>query len=507
MKRVPGIAWFVHQQASGMVDADSHSPSSRHQSLLQRALNGSAWTLFGYGTIQVVRFASNLLLTHLLFPKAFGLMALVNVLMQGLAMFSDFGIGPAVVKHRHWDDRAFYNTAWTIQIARGFGLWLVGSLLAVPMAMIYGEPELAKYIPIAALTAVLTGFNSMKLFTAARDMKFGRLTTIEVVSQLVAAAVMILLAVFTQSVWSLVTGGLSQAALKAVFTHLLLDGPRDKIELKREALVVLYQFGGWIFLSTIFTFLAMQADRLLLGRLMSIELLGVYSVAVGLMAVVSGVFGQFSTRVLMPVMVQFQRSLDSKFESVVSGSRALVINAAAIMCAVIVLAAPSLFSLLYDPRYKDAGWMAQLLGFGLWFSLLQQVNQTGVLVGDRSRALALSNGANFFVTLFLAPCGFMICGVGGFIIGWALGNLVGLIMLDIELERHVVAVKRQDTIASIYFFALCIVGWALQRFLAVTFGSQHQIWTELLPLLLLIGMGGAALYSSGRKFVSYYHAA
>ena len=41
------------------------------------ALRGAAWTVMGFGGAQVLRFTFNLILTHLLFPELFGLMALV----------------------------------------------------------------------------------------------------------------------------------------------------------------------------------------------------------------------------------------------------------------------------------------------------------------------------------------------------------------------------------------------------------------------------------------------
>ena len=66
-------------------------------SLFARALRGGALTAGSYAFTQALRLASNLILTRLLFPEAFGLMALVSVVLVGLAMFSDVGIGPAAI--------------------------------------------------------------------------------------------------------------------------------------------------------------------------------------------------------------------------------------------------------------------------------------------------------------------------------------------------------------------------------------------------------------------------
>ena len=57
-----------------------------------RAMRSSALTVGSYGTQQALRLASNLILTRLLFPEAFGMMALVYMVIQGLNMFSDAGV-------------------------------------------------------------------------------------------------------------------------------------------------------------------------------------------------------------------------------------------------------------------------------------------------------------------------------------------------------------------------------------------------------------------------------
>ena len=70
--------------------------------LRARALRSSAVTVGGFGASQVIRLASNLILTRILFPEAFGMMALVMVFLQGLAMFSDVGVGPAIMQSKRW---------------------------------------------------------------------------------------------------------------------------------------------------------------------------------------------------------------------------------------------------------------------------------------------------------------------------------------------------------------------------------------------------------------------
>src|SRR5207302_5912193 len=106
-----------------------------------------------------------------------------NVFMQGLAMFSDVGIGPSIVQHELGDDERYLNTAWTIQALRGLCLFAVATAAALPVARFYGQPELASLIPVVSLGSILAGFNSTKLFTATRQIALGRLTAVDLISQ------------------------------------------------------------------------------------------------------------------------------------------------------------------------------------------------------------------------------------------------------------------------------------------------------------------------------------
>jgi O-antigen/teichoic acid export membrane protein len=103
------------------------------QPLRTLAARGAVWTVAGYGGGQALRFLGNLILTRLLFGEAFGLMALVNVFLQGLQLFSDDGIGPSILPHARGADRRFLDTAWTMQVVRGFVLFAPRSPLSRTM--------------------------------------------------------------------------------------------------------------------------------------------------------------------------------------------------------------------------------------------------------------------------------------------------------------------------------------------------------------------------------------
>jgi O-antigen/teichoic acid export membrane protein len=250
----------------------------RGDRLFARATRSSAWTIFGQVAAQAVRLVTNLILTRLLFPEAFGMMTLVTVILVGLVLFSDAGISPAIMQNRRGDDPDFLNTAWTIQAVRGGGLWLVACALARPAAIFYDAPMLEGLLPVAGFSLLISGFNPMKLETANRHLAVGPVIQTDLIAQAVSVLAMVVLAWMTHSVWALAIGANVGAITKLAAAHVLLPGGRNTFLWERGAVRELVAFGKWIFLSTAFGFLVGQGDKLILGKYLSLDSLGIYNI-------------------------------------------------------------------------------------------------------------------------------------------------------------------------------------------------------------------------------------
>ena len=159
------------------------------ESLMKRVIRGSVWTLGGYAISQVVRLGNNFLLARLLFPKAFGLMALVYTFLIALQMFSDIGINLSIIQNKRGDDPKFLNTAWTMQFFRGLVLWIFACLIAIPAASFYKEPLLQVLLPVVGFATVIDGLLSTNIATANRQLSLKRLTLLDLSTQLIATFV------------------------------------------------------------------------------------------------------------------------------------------------------------------------------------------------------------------------------------------------------------------------------------------------------------------------------
>lgn len=427
-------------------------------SLRSRAIRGSVWTIAGYGANQVLRLGGNLVLTRLLFPEAFGLMALITVFMRGLTMFSDMGIGPSIIQNKRGDDPAFLNTAWTIQVVRGFLLWLGSCAIALPVAGFYGEPMLARLLPVAGLTALIAGFNSTALFTCNRHLRLGRLTLLELGAYMPGLVVTIVWAWLSRSVWALVGGMLVIAVIKMVLTHVALPGPRNRFAWDRQAGAAIWRFGRWIFVSTTIAFFAMQSDRLLLGKLVPLDLLGIYSIALMLARLPCEIGLRLSAGVLYPALAAHARDGRAALAKTLLDTRRTVLPPAVAATLALVVLAPSFFRLLYDDRYGAAAWMAPLLGISVWFTLLQASADRALLTVEDARSLALSNVGKLIVTGAGSLIGHHLAGIAGFIAGVGLGAAAGHVAVQLAMARRAMPIHRQDLAYTLLLVALVAVG-------------------------------------------------
>lgn len=440
------------------------APAQNSEVLRSRAGRGALWTLSGYGGSQVLRLAGNLVLTRLLFTEAFGLMALVSVFMTGLALFSDVGIGPSIIQNKRGDDRRFLDTAWTLQVGRGALLWIAACIGAAPFAAFYGEPSLAWVLPVSGLTALIAGFNSTKFFTANRHLQMARIVVLDLASQVAGLIVMIVWAYVDRSMWALVAGGLVTSTGKMILGHVLLPGDKNRFCWERAAARELFAFGRWIFVSTLLTFLVMQSDRLIFGKMIPLSLLGVYSIALMFATLPSIVAGYVGNQVVFPLYSRIHHSGEDLLPVFRRTRWPAMLLGGTVLC-VLITAGPSLIHALYDDRYRDAGWILQLLAMGSWFGVMDATNTSSLLARGKANFMVLSNASKLVAMVALIPAGYALAGFPGAIGGFVLSETVRYGVSAWATNKSGLVGWNQDLAPSLLVVATAGAGWIGTKFL------------------------------------------
>lgn len=438
-------------------------------SIKQLAIKGAAWTIIGYGASQVLRLGSNLILSRLLVPEFFGLMALVNVFIMGLHLFSDIGIGPSIIQNKRGDDPEFLNTAWTIQIFRGLILWLGSILIAWPISHIYNEPRLLWLIPVVGLGTVINGFHSTALFTLNRQIAVAKLAIFELAGQLISLTVMVILAWFTRSIWALVIGTIVSEVYQLVWSHRLIPGQSNRFAWDKEAVKSIISFGKWIFFSTALTFLASQADRLILGKLLTVAQLGIYGFAYTLADMPRSVILALSGKVIFPAFSKLADLPRETFRAKILKNRKPLLLALAVGLTFLVSFGDILIYTLYDKRYEQAGWMLPIIALGIWHTTLYSTMSPALLALGKP----IYSTQGYLLTLITIsiglPIGYSLGQMVGAVIAVAVGDIPFYVVTMYGLWREGVNCLKQDIWATAVFLSLLtavllcryLLGWGL----------------------------------------------
>ncbi|WP_439587257.1 oligosaccharide flippase family protein [Hydrogenophaga sp.] len=355
------------------------------------------WTMVMFGLGQILRLGSNIILAAILFEEVFALMAIVTAVMMGLGMFTNIGLNTNVIQNARGDDPEFLNTAWTLQVIRGFFLFLVSVLMAWPLSRIYGanDPqayELLYLIPIVAFGTLIQGFQSSKHFTTVRHLRMKDIAKLELIHGPVNTALTLLLAWYLKSAYALAISAILSSALYAALGYWMLKGQKSRFCWNREAVKTIISFGKWITVGTLFTFLALQSDRLVLAGMYALGEFGVYSIAASLAVIVPTLVAQIQWSVLFPWysrMLEQGMSLPMAF----ARTRTAMMVISSFLCALLIAGAGTFFELAYDQRYAMGGVLLPILAVGAWFNCLENMYGAAFVASGRPMWTAITSGS------------------------------------------------------------------------------------------------------------------
>lgn len=382
--------------------------SEEAEGLGRRATRGAVWMILGYGVSLMLRMGGNLILTRILFAEAFGMMALMQVIIEGLYLFSDIGIGPSIIQNKR-EDASFLNTAFTMQFVRGILLCALACALARPMASFYEEPQLAYLLPVVSAAMVVSGVNSTRLFSLNRGLSLGRIQIVEICAQAVGLVTMVTWALLSRSIWALVAGTLATTVTRMVMSHTFLPGIRNRFAWERAAASDLVRFGRWIFISTAMSFFAGQTDRLIFGKMIPLDMLGVYSIGLMIATIPSDLLGRVAWRVILPVysqIVQERGSLPEMFTK----ARLPILVLGGWAFSGLLAGGPTAIHLLYDERYWGAGWIIQVLAPAFCFRLLEATTSVALLATNQPQWMSAASFAKVVGMIILIPGGYWVGG-------------------------------------------------------------------------------------------------
>lgn len=414
-------------------------------------MRGAFWTIGTYGLSVGLRFGSNIVLSRLVVPEVFGIMLVINTLRNGIELISDVGVGQNIVHNSDGEKRSFLDTAWTIQILRGAVLFSILFLAAAPLGKLYDLP--ASAIQFSALTLIIMGAASISIYIMQRRLQIVRLNLFDLAMDFVSVALVVGLALYSPTIWSLILANVLAAAIRTVATYMLAHA-RNWFAWQPDYARQILSFGKWIYLASLLSFLCASFDKLYLGQSIPLALLGIYGIARNVADLPGALISRLGHSLVFPLIAREQDRPRSELRQHLSPLRLKLLLACALAMAFGTAFADYAIRIVYDSRYHEASWMLPILLIGVWGAILCSINEYALLGVGKPLYGATGNMAKLVCLVVGIPLGLHVAGLLGAILVLALSDVCRYFLILFGQRREHVSFFLQDVMMSALMLGL-----------------------------------------------------
>ena len=426
---------------------------------IRPALGDGTSSLIGlHGLTAFLRLGSNLVLTRLVAPEAFGVIAIVTSILYVLTMFVDFGMGSFITRHKTADDKLL-ETVWTVRFIRNVFLACLIFLGADQFAAIYANPEVADAIRVSAVLVLLSAVEPLSYATAQRERRVLRLSYIEFARFLIATGVTLVAAYFLRNYWAVLIGMISGACFSVFASYCLIPHRPVRIRLNRDHIVDLWHFSKFILPSSLISIVLMQADKFLVANFFPLAELGKYMLAVMIIRAIDQLIARYCTRVFFPLIAQLEREEPSRVAVMFYESRRRLTLLLAFGIGGLIGGAQLVVQILFNDLYLGAAFYLSLVGLGCLARLITQPALKALLAKGFVRTTLLANLLRLLWLVTFGPIAYFVWGPVGVIIAVALMEASIIPYLWWRQTRHNIFNISQEALMLAVAAAGALIGY------------------------------------------------
>ena len=275
-------------------------------SLKNSAIKGGFWYATSTATTALADLALVALLSRILSPSDFGVMAMVMLVLGFAVAYIDLGLSSAVIQRRNITQEQFSTVYW-LSLLCGVMLCIGVTATSPLLALFLKEPLLRSLLPVASTCLILIAIGQPFDWMLEKELRFETLAKMDIAKSVIGVLVSIIGVAFDQGVWALIWGYLCRWGVGTVWLlvvglprwkPLLLFHPKEMHGFVRFGF---YQLGERTIIN-----LNYRTDQLLVGTLLGTQQLGYYNFAINTLLQPVCSLSPILLRIALPVFSQVQ---------------------------------------------------------------------------------------------------------------------------------------------------------------------------------------------------------
>lgn len=360
--------------------------------------HGAIWALGSQVVTQGIRVAGVVVLARLLTEEDYGTASLAVTLASYSVILGDLGYGTALVQATR-ATQEWASTTWWSAVAAGWIGFGIAAIAAYPAAWLLDTPAVAPLVIAGASTLVFVALGSTSNALLTRSMSFPDIQRVGVIALFVGTVTAIVSATLGAGSWALVAQQVALAASSSVLL-LLAAGWRPSLQFSLTAFRSLSRFSLPLTGGSVFYVMQGLLTALLIGRLVGIEELGVWSLAMATVIIPMSLLAAPLGRVVYAAFARMRDRPERIAEVWLSGTALLAAVLFPVLFGLIGVA-PDLIPLVFGQRWQGAVPIVQILSL---LVMLRSFQTWGASVLDAAGKPHISMALNGAMVAALVPC-------------------------------------------------------------------------------------------------------
>lgn len=316
--------------------------------LKAKGLSALLWDFFGKIARHGTTFIVTIFLARLLEPSDFGLIAIIMVIVMVAMVFTDVGLGGALIQRRRVLE-IHYTSVFYFNVFVGSILALATFLSAHWISEFYENEQLVTITQVMSLMFIISAFSSVQINKLRKELNYVALAKANVSAAVLSGMISIALAFYGAGVWSLVTQVLSRGIFYNIFVWSASKWT-PSLMFSFKALRQLWGFGFRMFLSASLEIVFSRLDILIVGKLFSPAILGFFDQAKRLNELIVQYSSGSIMAVMFPVLSKVQNDLP-RFQNIAVKTLGIISFIVFFLLGVMYLISEELIVLLFTEKW------------------------------------------------------------------------------------------------------------------------------------------------------------
>jgi len=351
--------------------------------LKKQVLTGVKWTGIWSIVTAVIQLVQMIILTRLLSPVEYGLMAIVAVIIGFAQIFGDLGLSNMIIHKQNITDSELSSIYW-LNFMMSLALFACLEALSPLITMLYKEPRLLGMLDLYAFMFLVTPFGQLYQNIMQKEFHFKPIAKIEMSAFVVGVCITISFALMDKGAYSFIWGQLSCAAIKSLL--LMKVGWKHwkpNLVFRIKHIRAFSKFGTYQLGERSLGYLIERMDQFLIGFFFGVSALGHYSLAYNLVVQPTMLINSVITRVAFPLFSRIQDDVSKLRKGYLNVLKAVTTVNAPMMLGLAVVA-PILIPILLGDSWKES--VALIQGLAIVSLLRSTIHPTESLLLSQGRA-------------------------------------------------------------------------------------------------------------------------